>query len=60
MAKKSKTSDDGKVTRLDIRMHPRLKDALQEYCDSHLETITEAVTNAIKRYIDFEKTIENS
>ena len=55
MAKRTKTGDDGKVTRLDIRMNPKLKKALEEYCDQHLETITEAVTNAIKKYIGFDR-----
>ena len=51
------TEDDNKTTRLDIRMHPKLKEALDKYCEAHLESITEAVTTAVKRYIGFDKKV---
>jgi hypothetical protein len=46
---------EGKALRLDIRVHSRLKEALQDYCDKKSELITDTVTDAIKMYIRFEK-----
>jgi diketogulonate reductase-like aldo/keto reductase len=48
-------SDEGKTYRLNIRVHPRLKKALVEYCKKNNENFTEAVTNAIKLYIGYHK-----
>jgi hypothetical protein len=49
------TKEVGKANRLEIRIHPILKKALQEYCKKNLESTTEAVTNAIKAYVNFNK-----
>jgi len=43
------------VPSINIRIHPELKDALDKYCDEHIEKIAEAVTSAIKHYIGFGK-----
>jgi hypothetical protein len=45
--------DEGKSFRLNIRVHPRLKEALEEYCKKNNEKYTLAVTNAIKQYIGY-------
>jgi hypothetical protein len=44
-------TDEGKTFRLSIRVHPRLKDALAEYCKRHTTNHTQVVTDAIKIYI---------
>lgn len=49
------SKDQGKTERLDIRIHPILKKALENYCKENLESTTEAVTNAIKAYVNFNK-----
>jgi hypothetical protein len=55
MPKKNRKTENIKSERLEIRIHPRLKQALDDYCAKHLEKLTEAVTNAIKKYVGFEK-----
>jgi hypothetical protein len=47
--------DEGKSFRLNIRVHPRLKEALEAYCRANSEKYTETVTNAIKLYIGLNK-----
>jgi len=47
------SKDQGKTERLDIRIHPILKKTLENYCKENLESTTEAVTNAIKAYVNF-------
>jgi hypothetical protein len=47
--------DEGKSFRLNIRVHPRLKEALEEYCKKNNEKYTLVVTNAIKHYIGLKK-----
>jgi hypothetical protein len=53
-AEKEFGQDEGKTFRLNIRVHPRLKEALEVYCHKNEEKYTQAVTNAIKLYIGFE------
>jgi hypothetical protein len=50
-------ADEGKSFRLNIRVHPRLKEALESYSNKHNENYTQLVTNAIKHYIGFKKTL---
>jgi hypothetical protein len=47
--------DEGKTFRLNIRVHPRLKDALNEFCTRNNIKYTHAITVAIKKYIGFEE-----
>lgn len=44
-------TDKGKSLRLNVRIHERLKEALEEYCKKSGETYTDAITNAVKMYI---------
>jgi hypothetical protein len=53
--KKNKYPKLMKSGRLEMRINPILKEALKKYCDEHIESSTEAVTNAIKKYIGFDK-----
>jgi hypothetical protein len=55
MEKRTEPKDDGKAGRLEIRIHPTLKRALENYCKRNYESVTEGVTRAIKQYIGFEK-----
>ena len=45
--------DEGKTLRLNIRVHVRLKDALNEFCLKNNAKITDVVTHAIKLYIGY-------
>lgn len=50
----NKTIED-KTLRLDIRVHSRLKEALQDYCEKKIESLTGVVTISIMQYIGFKK-----
>ncbi len=40
---------------LDFRISPVIKQALDHYCDKHIEKTTEAINNAIKNLVGFGK-----
>ena len=58
MEKKSKKSSkmSGKdFARIELRLDPKLKDALKQYCDENYQTMSETIKSAIRRYIGYEQ-----
>ena len=41
------------AARLDIRLDPKLKEALEQYCDENYETMSNVIKLAIKKYIHY-------
>jgi len=41
------------AARIDIRLDPKLKEALEQYCDDKYETMSNVIKAAIKQYIGF-------
>lgn len=39
------------AARIDIRLDPKLKEALEHYCDEKYETMSNVIKSAIKAYI---------
>lgn len=52
--KKKRNRKKIEAARLDIRIDPKLKDALEEYCAKKYETMSNVIKAAIKKHIKYE------
>jgi len=54
MEEKKKKYDRGTAARIDIRLDPKLKEALDEYCSQNYETKSNVIKAAIKKHIGYD------
>jgi hypothetical protein len=53
MDAKKKKVNRTTAARIDVRVSPRLKEALEEYCSEEYETMSSVIKAAIKQYIGY-------